>query len=134
MKLAPRSVYDARNRVMVRLYREHEWTLAELAEAFDMGAPNVHRILKRLGATLDRNERRNRWTAANREKAKDPAYRALVSASIREIWATLPKGSGRPVLFEDDPDARAEYLRLQRKVGAAEARRILADQQGKRAA
>lgn len=134
MPRASQAVFDARNRVMARLYLEHEWTLSDLADAFDMGVPNAHRILKRLGATLPPGERRRRFTKANRIKAANPEFRAQMSASIREIWA-IGKGSGRSKLFEDNPERRTEYLRLQKKVGAAEARRILAEHDaGRRAA
>lgn len=123
-----RAVYEARNRVIVRLYRERDWLLAELAKAFEMSVANVHRILKAPGACLPVSDRRRRWRDANRAKARDPEIRAALSEAGLRAWQ-LGRCSGRRRLFEDAPELRAEYLQLQRKVGAAEARRIIAEGQ-----
>lgn len=121
-----RAVYDARNRVLARLYREHGWTMAELAAQFEMSMGNVHRLLKRQGALLTDAGKRGRWEVANRAKAADPEFRLQMSETIAAYWR-LPRGSSRPVLFADEPERRAQYLTLQRKVGAVEARRLLAE-------
>lgn len=123
---APRRVYEARNRVMARLYLEHGWTLEDLADAFDMSISNAHRILKALGSLLPESEKRNRWHKANLAKAQDPEFRAEMAASIRETWRQR-NFSGRRRLFDDDPEMRATYRKLQREVGAAEAKRMLAE-------
>lgn len=123
--MTPRAVYEARNRLIAQLHVHHNWSISELAGQFGMCNGNVHRILKAKGATLPAGEKVKRSTEAARKKAADPEFRAKMSASIAAYWQ-LPRGSGRPKLFEDQPEKRAEYLFLQRKVGAVMARKMVA--------
>ena len=119
-----RAVYDARNRVIARLYLEREWRISEIAEAFEMSVSNVWRILQRLDATLPDKKRRKRIAETNRAKWQDPDYRAKIVAATRLAWVN-GKMRGRPKVYANDPSKRREYQNLQRKVGAVEARQMM---------
>lgn len=119
------AVFQARNRVIVRLYIEHGWMLSQIAEQFAMSKSNVWRILENAGAKMNKSARRDRRTAANRKKALDPAFRRKLAEATYRAW-TDGKMSGRKRLYADEPAKRADYLNLRKKVGADEARRMMA--------
>lgn len=96
----------ARDSELVALYRTGRFKQRELAARFGISPPVVSQILKAWGAR-DRN--------LVREVHRQAAY---------ERWANGvydPARMGRPRVLPDHPD----YPRLRRKVGAAEARRML---------
>lgn len=119
------AVFQARNRVICRLYKEYGWLLTQIADHFAMSKTNVWRILENGGATQTKSQRRARITATNRKKALDANFRKKLAEATYQAWAD-GKMSGRKRLFADDPVKRADYLLLRDKVGAAEAKRMLA--------
>lgn len=89
-----------RNEAIARDYRAGA-TLRELAEKYGMHYSRISRLLKRHGARATMEERKAR-AAQHRPKC------------------------GRPRLYDDDPDKRAEYETLCGTLPAAQVHEILA--------
>jgi hypothetical protein len=114
-----------RNAAIVAAYRAGELQ-ADIAARFGINRGRVSVILRKEGARLDRDALEQRLNKVRASNAKRPDVRAKIAATVRQKWAEgRMNGCGRPRLFANDPDKRADYLRLRDAFGSEYAREAM---------